>query len=96
MIRRNAERLGATVEILGQSALALPRSAPFDLMLADPPYSIGSGSAVVHSVLKYGWLASCGWISVETSKDDAVDPRGLSVEATRDVGRAKVTLLRRP
>src|ERR1043165_1407867 len=49
VIRRNAEKLGATerVQILGGSALALTRSKPFDLIFADPPYAKGSGSAVV-------------------------------------------------
>lgn len=95
-IRQNASKLGATVEIRAGSALALPSSIPFDVIFADPPYAIGSGSAVLASVLKSGWLASGGWISVETGKDDVVDPQGLSVEATRDVGRARLTLLRCP
>ena len=95
-IRRNSEKLGAAVEIVTASAIALPRSAPFDLIFADPPYSPGAGSAVVASVLKSGWLASGGWMSVETGKADVVDPQNLSVEATREVGRARLTLLRRP
>ena len=48
-IRSNAEALGALerVRILGGSALALPKSEPFDLALADPPYALGSGTAAV-------------------------------------------------
>lgn len=95
-IRQNAAKLGAAVEIISVSALSLPRSPEFALILADPPYSTGSGSAVVASVLKSGWLAPGGWMSVETAKGDAVDPLDLAVEATRDVGRARLTLLRRP
>jgi 16S rRNA (guanine966-N2)-methyltransferase len=96
-IKRNAEALRTSdrVQILGGSALALPRSEPFDLILADPPYSPGSGSAVVRAVLDADWLASGGWLSVEIARRDSVDPLGLIVEATRDVGRAKLTLLRR-
>src|SRR4051812_39423159 len=43
-IRRNADKLGAAdrVRILGGSALALPRSDPFDLIFADPPYASGA------------------------------------------------------
>jgi len=98
VIRRNAERLGASLQLqlLGGSALALPRSEPFDLVFADPPYSPGSGSAVVESVIKAGWLGPGGWMSVETSRSDEVQPRELAVEAVRDVGRARLTLLRRP
>jgi len=98
VIRRNAEKLSVTdrVQMLGGSALALPRSEPFDLILTDPPYSPGSGSAVVEAVTKAGWLAPGGWMSVETSREDSVDPGELTIETTRDVGRARLTLLRRP
>jgi len=97
-IKRNAEALDATgrVQILGGSALALPRSEPFDLILADPPYSPGSGSAILQSVTDAGWLAPGGWMSIETARGDSVDPLGLILETTRDVGRARLTLLRRP
>lgn len=95
-IRRNAERLGAAVQVLSGSALSLPRSEPFDLIFADPPYSAGAGSAAVAAVTKAHWLASGGWMSVETSRDDTMDPGDLIIEAIRDVGRARLTLLRRP
>jgi len=96
IIRRNAEKLGASVQILGSSALALPRSQAFHLILADPPYAIGSGTAAVKAVEAAGWLASGGWMSVETSRNDPVDPGGLVIDATRDIGRAGLTLLRKP
>ncbi len=97
-IGRNADRLGAgnRVQILRGSALALPRSAPFDLIFADPPYGEGAGSAVVRSIVEASWLAKGGWLSVETRRNDAVDGSGLTVDATRNVGAARVTLLRRP
>lgn len=96
IIRRNADTLGASIELLPGSALALPRSEPFDLVFADPPYAIGSGSAVVEAVSKAGWLGSGGWMSVETSRGDPVEPGELKVETSRIVGRARLTLLRRP
>ncbi len=97
-IKRNADKLGATdrARVFGGSALALPRSDPFDLILADPPYLPGCGSSAIQAVVKAGWLAPGGWLSVETARGDLVDPLGLIIETTRDVGRAKVTLLRRP
>jgi 16S rRNA (guanine966-N2)-methyltransferase len=96
-IRRNAEKLkaGERVRLIAGSALALPRSEPFDLVFADPPYAPGSGTAVVRSVTKAGWLSRGAWLSVETGRDDAVDPAELEVDAVRDVGRARLTLLRR-
>jgi len=96
VIRRNAEKLGTSIQLFTASALSLPQSAAFDLIFADPPYASGSGTAVVEAVLSAGWLAPGGWMSVETGKGDKVDPGSLEVEATRDVGRARLTLLRRP
>jgi 16S rRNA (guanine966-N2)-methyltransferase len=96
MIKRNAEKLGAAVQILPGSALALPPSAPFDLIFADPPYAKDSGSAAVHAVIEAGWLAPGGWMSVETNRSDSVEPGDLAIDTTRDVGRARLTLLRRP
>ena len=97
-IRRNAEKLGAAdrVRIVKGSALALPRSEPFDLIFADPPYTPGAGTALVRAVRDAGWLARGGWLSLETSRADAVSPEDLVVEVTRDVGKARVTLLRVP
>ena len=96
IIRRSAENLGASMQILASSALALPRAGPFDLVFADPPYASGAGTAAVRSVLDAGWLAPGGWMSVETSRKDSIDAGSLLIDATRDVGRARVTLLRFP
>ena len=97
-IRRNAERLGAAerIRIQGGSALALPASEPFDLVFADPPYAEGSGTAAVEAVERAGWLAPGGWMSVETSRNDEVAASGFAIETSRIVGRARLTLLRRP
>ena len=96
--RANAAKLGVSdrVRILGGSALALPRSEPFDLILADPPYSPGSGSAVVKAVADSDWLTNGGWMTVETARGEAVEPLDYEIETERDFGRAKLTLLRRP
>jgi 16S rRNA (guanine966-N2)-methyltransferase len=97
-IRRNAEKLGADerARVISGSALALARSDAFDVIFADPPYSLGSGSAVVQSVCKAGWLTLGGWLSIETERGDNVDPGELVVDTARDVSRARLTLLRRP
>jgi 16S rRNA (guanine966-N2)-methyltransferase len=97
-IRRNADKLGASdrIHLIAISALALPRSDPFDLIFADPPYAPESGNAIVQSVINAGWLARGGWLSVETGRGEAVDPGEFAVDSARDVGRARLTLLRRP
>lgn len=94
VIRRNAAKLGANVQVLGGSALALPWSESFDLLFADPPYAPGAGTAIVSAVEQAGWLAPGGWMSIETSRDDQVDPGALTIDTVRDVGRARLTLLR--
>ena len=96
VIHRNAAKLGADVTILGGSAMALPHSEPFDLIFADPPYAPGSGSGAIKSVAAAGWLAVGGWMSVETSRDDKVDPGDFILDTTRVVGRARLTLLLHP
>lgn len=97
-IRRNVEKLGAgpRVQLIGGSALSLPSGAPFDLVFADPPYSAGSGSAAVAALASAGWLAPGGWMSVETARGETVAPGPFAIDVERDVGRARLTLLRRP
>ena len=95
-IKRNAATLGASIELLPGSALSLPRSQPFDLIFADPPYAPGSGTAAVGAVTMAEWLAPGGWMSVETGRGDTVEPGDFELAATRDVGRARLWLLRRP
>ncbi|QIL02300.1 16S rRNA (guanine(966)-N(2))-methyltransferase RsmD [Sphingomonas sinipercae] len=85
----------ARTEVLGRSATSLPPSQPFDLIFADPPYAAGSGSAVVAEIVRAGWLAPGGWAAIETQRGDPVDRHALELDSERDVGRARLTLLRR-
>lgn len=96
IVRRNADKLGAAAQVLACSALALPRSEPFHLIFADPPYAKGSGTAVVEAVHRAGWLAPGGWMSVETERREALDPGPFVGDAERQIGRARITLLRAP
>lgn len=96
-IEANAKALGAgeRVEVRPMSAARLPTAQPFDLLFADPPYEPGSGSSVAAAVAKAGWLVAGGWMAVETQRGDKVSPPvGWEIEAERDVGRARLTLLR--
>ena len=95
-IRANIGKLGAAdrAEVRPLSAANLAASQPFDLILADPPYCAGAGSAVAAAVARAGWLAVGGWLAIETTKDDPVDPGPWEVDADRRVGRARLTLIR--
>lgn len=95
-IEANAASLGAKgrVAIRALSAANLPTGQSFDLIFADPPYAPGSGTVAVEAVAKAGWLGHGGWMVVETHKGDkTIAPEGWTVDAERDVGRARVTLL---
>jgi 16S rRNA (guanine966-N2)-methyltransferase len=96
-IEANITAFGAAsrAAIRSISADNLPRSHPFDLVFADPPYQPGSGTAVAAAVATSGWLPPGGWMAVETHKGDAVQPpEGWEIDAERDVGRARLTVLR--
>jgi 16S rRNA (guanine966-N2)-methyltransferase len=96
-IEANAKALGTAdrIAVRAMSAATLPAGQPFDLLFADPPYEAGSGTAVAEAVAKAGWLAPGGWMAVETHRGDAVaPPEGWEVDAERDVGSARLTILR--
>jgi 16S rRNA (guanine966-N2)-methyltransferase len=97
-IRHNAEKLEALgrINVVLGSALELEQSEPFDVIFADPPYAAGLANGVVSSVETGGWLAPTGWLSIETGLREIIDPGALMLASTRDVGRARLTLLRRP
>ncbi len=84
------------VAIRAMSAATLPAAEPFDLVFADPPYEPGSGTAAASAVAKAQWLAPGGWMAVETERGDKVTPPdGWTIDVERDVGRARLTLLKR-
>ncbi len=80
-------------QLLACSALALPPADPFDLIFADPPYAAQSGSAVVSELIRASWPG--GWVAIETARGERVEPLAFELQAERDVGRARLTLLRR-
>jgi 16S rRNA (guanine966-N2)-methyltransferase len=95
-IRANADSLGAgeRATIITGAAETVKANEPFDLVFADPPYAAGSGSTALTHILANGWAAPNAWISIETERGDRVDPHDCTIDAERDVGRARLTLLR--
>jgi 16S rRNA (guanine966-N2)-methyltransferase len=96
-IRANIAALGASerTQLLARSALPLPPSQPFDLIFADPPYAAGSGSVIAAEVLRAEWAEPGSWLAIESERGDPVEPTDCRIEAERDIGRARITLLRR-
>lgn len=96
-IRANIAALDARAraDARAGSVMALgPAHAPKDLILLDPPYGIGAGAVALDRLLRLGWIGEATWVAVETGADETVAVKGLSAEAERRVGKAKLTLLR--
>lgn len=67
---------------------------PADIVLMDPPYLSGAGSVALDKLGRFGWFAPSAWISVETSIKEDVEVKGFTIDTVRNVGKAKITLLR--
>lgn len=96
-IRANIAALDARMrsEVRAGSVMALgPVDKPRDLVLLDPPYGTGAGAVALDRLLRLGWIGEATWIALETGADETVAVKGLSVDAERRVGKAKLTLLR--
>jgi 16S rRNA (guanine966-N2)-methyltransferase len=95
-VRANLAALGAAARatVLSGSAARLPPAGALDLVLADPPYGAGSGSAAVAAVAEAGWLAKGGWMAVETARGEDIAPGPFTIDAGRDVGRARIHIMR--
>lgn len=96
-ILANAGALGATdrITVAAHSATSLPAGPTFDLILADPPYAAGSGTLITQTIATADWLAPGGWLAVETERGEEVEAGPFTLDAERDTGRARLTLLRR-
>lgn len=96
-LRKNLAALGAAprADVRAGSVLALgPAPRSFDLLLFDAPYGTGAGSVALDKLNRLGWVGADSLISIETADKEAVEVAGFAIDATRKVGKAKLTLLR--
>ncbi|MEM7690583.1 MAG: 16S rRNA (guanine(966)-N(2))-methyltransferase RsmD [Pseudomonadota bacterium] len=70
------------------------RPQPLDLILLDPPYHTGAGEVALDRLKRLGWIGEATWMALETSVKEEPQIAGLTIDATRKVGKAKLTLLR--
>lgn len=68
-------------------------SAPRDLIVADPPYRSGAGEVALDRLLRLGWIGEGTWIALETAFDEEPDIKGLTIDTSRKVGKARLTLM---
>jgi 16S rRNA (guanine966-N2)-methyltransferase len=94
-LRVNSEKLGIRADVRAQSVLALARvSVPYDLILMDPPYASGAGAVALDKLGRLGWIGPATLVSIETAKSEVIDVKGFEIDAQRDYGKARITLLR--
>ena len=86
--RRRATVQAGSVMQLG------PAKAQHDLILLDPPYGTGAGAVALHRMLRLGWIGPATWIALETGAKEDTEVAGLTLDAERRVGKAKLSLLR--
>ncbi|MFD1103757.1 16S rRNA (guanine(966)-N(2))-methyltransferase RsmD [Sphingobium olei] len=94
-IRANGDRLGIRPDIRAGSVLSLgPAGKPLDLIFMDPPYQSCAGQVALGKLARLGWTTAATWISIETDRREDVAVKGFAIDAVRDVGKARLTLLR--
>ena len=71
-----------------------PVAQPLDLLMMDPPYGTGAGAVSLDRLKRLGWIGPSTWTCIETSRDETVSVKGYEVEATRDVGKARLHIMR--
>lgn len=97
-LRQNLVALDAAsrADIRAGSVMSLgPAKRTYDLLMLDAPYDTGAGSVALDKLNRLGWIGPDSLISIETAHNEDVEVAGFEIDATRKVGKAKLTLLRR-
>jgi len=98
-LRANIANLKAQprCDVRASSVLSLGpvRGEPLDLVLLDPPYGTGAGIVAIDKLTRLGWIAPSAWVSLETGRGEDVAVKGYELDAARDVGKARLHLLRK-
>jgi 16S rRNA (guanine966-N2)-methyltransferase len=98
-LRANIANLKAQprCDVRASSVLSLGpvRGEPLDLVLLDPPYDTGAGVVAIDKLTRLGWIAPSAWVSLETGRGEDVAVKGYELDAARDVGKARLHLLRK-
>ncbi|WP_340264058.1 16S rRNA (guanine(966)-N(2))-methyltransferase RsmD [Sphingobium mellinum] len=95
VIRANGDKFGLRPDIRQGSVLSLgPAAKALDLIFMDPPYNSGAGAVALDKLARLGWTGPATWISIETDRREDVEVKGFTIDAARDIGKARLTLLR--
>ncbi len=52
------------------------------------------GAVALDRLKRLGWVSPATWISVETEKREILEVKGYTLDAARNVGKARLHLLR--
>ncbi len=98
-IEANIRTLAANARLVAADATALPAAGPgaaCHLLFLDPPYGSGQWAAALAGAMQRGWVAPAAIAAIETAHDENPVAVGWELMAKRDVGKARLTLLRHP
>jgi 16S rRNA (guanine966-N2)-methyltransferase len=84
---------GANADVRAGDALRTTARAPADLIFADPPYGTHDPALLLATLVTSGWTHGGTWLAYESSLGENIAAPGWTVNATRDVGKARLTLL---
>lgn len=96
-LEANITKLGAKAqcEVRKTSVLTLgPATRAYDLILMDPPYGTGAGAVALDKLARLGWIAPGALVSIETGKGEDTLVKGFEADKVRDIGKARINLLR--
>ena len=94
-IRANLAQFDLKCDVRAGSVMGISASTSrADLILLDPPYYSGAGAVALDKLLRIGWIGAGAWISLETAFDESTEIKGLELDASRKVGKAKISLFR--
>ncbi len=90
------EAAGAGADVRAISVLSLGRAAaPLDIVMMDPPYGSGAGAVALDKLTRLGWIGAGSWVSIESAANEPISVPGFAIDAERNHGKARITLLRR-
>lgn len=96
-LRANIANLRAQsqCDVRAASVMALgPVGEPLDLVMMDPPYGTGAGAVALDRLTRLGWIGPSSWVTIETGREETIAVKGFEIEATRDVGKARLHVIR--
>ncbi len=95
-IRANVAMLGTKGADIRQDNAACPAavSAPFDLLLADPPYAFAETAAWMDALAEQNWVAEHSWLALERGEAEIALGHDWRAESSRRCGKAWLHFLR--